>query len=114
MMLKKQRGTIKWCPAGFYAVSTLASVTDDCWCPEGDLNPHSRFRPADFKSAASADFAIRAFCHHRISIGALSGWRSRFTLRVVACGLRPVKERTCAMLKTPPAPRFRHPVRMVP
>jgi hypothetical protein len=30
------------------------------WCPEGDLNPHSRFRPADFKSAASADFAIRA------------------------------------------------------
>jgi hypothetical protein len=20
------------------------------WCPEGDLNPHSRFRPADFKS----------------------------------------------------------------
>ena len=18
------------------------------WCPEGDLNPHSRFRPADF------------------------------------------------------------------
>ena len=31
------------------------------WCPEGDLNSHSRFRPADFKSAASADFAIRAF-----------------------------------------------------
>jgi hypothetical protein len=30
------------------------------WCPEGDLNSHSRFRPADFKSAASADFAIRA------------------------------------------------------
>ena len=30
------------------------------WCPEGDLNPHRPFGPADFKSAASADFAIRA------------------------------------------------------
>src|SRR5208337_4507543 len=30
------------------------------WCPEGDLNPHSPCGPADFKSAASADFAIRA------------------------------------------------------
>src|SRR6185312_1620849 len=30
------------------------------WCPEGDLNPHSPLGPADFKSAASADFAIRA------------------------------------------------------
>ena len=30
------------------------------WCPEGDLNPHDRLRSADFKSAASADFAIRA------------------------------------------------------
>ena len=30
------------------------------WCPEGDLNPHDPFRSADFKSAASADFAIRA------------------------------------------------------
>ena len=32
------------------------------WCPEGDLNPHDPFRSADFKSAASADFAIRAYC----------------------------------------------------
>ena len=31
------------------------------WCPEGDLNPHDRLRSADFKSAASADFAIRAW-----------------------------------------------------
>jgi hypothetical protein len=31
------------------------------WCPEGDLNSHSHLRPTDFKSAASADFAIRAF-----------------------------------------------------
>jgi hypothetical protein len=30
------------------------------WCPGGDLNPHNRFRSADFKSAASADFATRA------------------------------------------------------
>jgi hypothetical protein len=30
------------------------------WCPEGDLNPHRPFGPADFKSAASASFAIRA------------------------------------------------------
>jgi hypothetical protein len=30
------------------------------WCPEGDLNPHSHLRPTDFKSAASANFAIRA------------------------------------------------------
>ncbi len=30
------------------------------WCPEGDLNPHRPFGPADFKSAASANFAIRA------------------------------------------------------
>ena len=31
------------------------------WCPEGDLNPHDRLRSADFKSAVSADFTIRAF-----------------------------------------------------
>ena len=30
------------------------------WCPEGDSNPHSRYGLAGFKSAASADFAIRA------------------------------------------------------
>jgi hypothetical protein len=30
------------------------------WCPEGELNPHGQLRPADFKSAASASFAIRA------------------------------------------------------
>ena len=33
------------------------------WCPEGDLNPHGRLRPADFKSAASANFAIQALSH---------------------------------------------------
>jgi hypothetical protein len=31
-----------------------------CWCPEGDLNPHDHFGSADFKSAVSADFTIRA------------------------------------------------------
>ena len=30
------------------------------WCPEGDLNPHNPCGSADFKSAASANFAIRA------------------------------------------------------
>jgi hypothetical protein len=30
------------------------------WCPEGDLNPHDRLWSADFKSAVSADFTIRA------------------------------------------------------
>ena len=30
------------------------------WCREGDLNPHRPFGPADFKSAASASFAIPA------------------------------------------------------
>ena len=30
------------------------------WCPEGDLNPHDRLGSADFKSAVSADFTIRA------------------------------------------------------
>ncbi len=30
------------------------------------MNPHRPFGPADFKSAASADFAIRAGCHSRI------------------------------------------------
>src|SRR5215467_13223795 len=34
--------------------------TEDSWCREGDLNPHSPFGPADFKSAASASFAIPA------------------------------------------------------
>ena len=30
------------------------------WCPERDSNPHAPQRAADFKSAASTDFAIRA------------------------------------------------------
>jgi hypothetical protein len=38
----------------------LALVMDIPWCPEGDLNPHNPCGSADFKSAASANFAIRA------------------------------------------------------
>ena len=38
----------------------LLAVMGLSWCPEGDLNPHVRLSTADFKSAASADFAIRA------------------------------------------------------
>ncbi len=30
------------------------------WCREGESNPHRPFGPADFKSAASANFAIPA------------------------------------------------------
>src|SRR5208283_3396409 len=32
----------------------------ETWCREGDLNPHNPFGSADFKSAASASFAIPA------------------------------------------------------
>jgi hypothetical protein len=54
-------------PAAEYAIPT---VVTHCfnepyrlahWCPEGDLNPHTHRRATDFKSAASADFAIRAW-----------------------------------------------------
>src|SRR5258708_27761885 len=37
----------------------LADGEND-WCREGESNPHSPFGPADFKSAASANFAIPA------------------------------------------------------
>jgi hypothetical protein len=40
----------------------LLKIDGSIWCPEGDLNPHTHLRAADFKSAASADFAIRAVC----------------------------------------------------
>src|SRR5579884_435371 len=53
------------CP-GSVSLSRLSATEprifwDSRWCPEGDLNPHDRLRSADFKSAASADFAIRAW-----------------------------------------------------
>ncbi len=35
------------------------------WCREGESNPHSPFGPADFKSAASANFAIPAMLSDR-------------------------------------------------
>ena len=41
-------------------------VQTSLWCPEGDLNPHGGLAPADFKSAASASFAIRARWDYRI------------------------------------------------
>ncbi len=43
---------------GGYPVKML--IFKGLWCPEGDLNPHVRLSTADFKSAASASFAIRA------------------------------------------------------
>ena len=38
------------------------------WCPEGDLNPHNPFGSADFKSAASASFAIRAWSDRSLPV----------------------------------------------
>jgi hypothetical protein len=35
------------------------------WCREGESNPYSPFGPADFKSAASANFAIPAMLPDR-------------------------------------------------
>jgi hypothetical protein len=43
-------------------------VIDLCWCREGESNPHRAFAPADFKSAASANFAIPARDHFRLSV----------------------------------------------
>ncbi len=40
------------------------------WCREGESNPHSPFGPADFKSAASANFAIPAPVHSSVGHGA--------------------------------------------
>ena len=37
----------------------------NCWCREGESNPHRAFAPADFKSAASANFAIPASSNRR-------------------------------------------------
>jgi hypothetical protein len=39
------------------------------WCREGESNPHSPFGPADFKSAASANFAIPACDHSTLETG---------------------------------------------
>jgi integrase len=39
------------------------------WCREGESNPHSPFGPADFKSAASANFAIPARDHSSLVTG---------------------------------------------
>src|ERR1700678_2812583 len=36
------------------------------WCREGESNPHRAFAPADFKSAASANFAIPARDYSRL------------------------------------------------
>src|SRR5258708_39521959 len=43
----------------------LADGEND-WCREGESNPHSPFGPADFKSAASANFAIPARVHSSV------------------------------------------------
>ena len=56
------------------------------WCPEGDLNPHDRLRSADFKSAVSADFTIRAatvialsscYSSRRIAVDGGPRWREK-------------------------------------
>ncbi len=51
----------------------LSEVQDRCcWCREGDLNPHNHFWSADFKSAASANFAIPA-CLYGLEVCCPSG-----------------------------------------
>ena len=52
------------------------------------MNPHSRFRPADFKSAASADFAIRALS---------SSYPNRYFVSQLESALWPV---ICARLRS--------------
>jgi len=46
----------------------------EIWCREGESNPHRAFAPADFKSAASANFAIPA---RALTPGSLSVLHSR-------------------------------------
>ena len=52
---------------------------DARWCPEGDSNPHALSGATNFKSAASADFAIRA-CFARAFIVADSIAESLFRI----------------------------------
>jgi hypothetical protein len=56
-----------------------ASTPAKGWCPEGDLNPHNPRGSADFKSAASADFAIRAECSAFLFHGNSAGARVQST-----------------------------------
>jgi hypothetical protein len=67
--------------------SRLSDKVSVHWCPEGDLNSHSPFGPADFKSAASADFAIRASCSHRIRIADDSEVASTLAFPSAHCSL---------------------------
>ena len=59
------RGESKRCGGQGTVLCIAASSAPDAgwrcgWCPEGDLNPHDLLGSADFKSAVSADFTIRA------------------------------------------------------
>jgi hypothetical protein len=47
-------------PGSLHGMFHPGSLRKVVWCPEGDLNPHDPFGSADFKSAVSADFTIRA------------------------------------------------------
>ena len=58
------------------------------WCREGESNPHSPFGPADFKSAASANFAIPASSGQSLLLESLSVLHSS---RAAASRCRPRK-----------------------
>ena len=67
------------------------------WCREGESNPHRAFAPADFKSAASANFAIPAIAakllyvrHIAVIRSVLREWRALRGLSLFGLGLAPV------------------------
>jgi hypothetical protein len=49
------------------AVNERLEPLPGSWCREGESNPHRAFAPADFKSAASANFAIPARDHFSLT-----------------------------------------------
>jgi hypothetical protein len=73
------------------------------WCPEGDLNPHGRLRPADFKPRArpndsampryTALFPSKLNTPHATERGAIP----RYTAK--CCALRRVSPRTASERK---------------
>ena len=69
---------------GWNPESNHAGSLGFLWCREGESNPHSPFGPADFKSAASANFAIPAILHEttRVISGILKAFGSLETNRL--------------------------------
>src|SRR5579864_1372831 len=84
------------------SVIRLSVLESRKWCREGESNPHSPFGPADFKSAASANFAIPAGMKllkilHQFTVLRFNGGRSVLRISLVCHGF-------VASLVHPPAP----------